>query len=267
MIKRIVKLLIALAFRGAERIAVLFGSDNNKPATCVVLMYHDVTAVNYPRFVRQMEKLAQLATLVATESISNLPKGKHSAAVTFDDGFASTIELILPLLKDMAIPATFFIPTAYLGKEAVWITNINRRQLVGCIITADSLRLLSQQSYLTIGSHGINHQRLTEMKDEEAYEELVESKRLLESITGKDVKGHSFPYGAYDDSHVAMARKVGYDHVFTIDPAVASGAGKEFVIGRVEVDPTDWPLEFTLKALGAYRWHPFVSSLKKRFLR
>jgi peptidoglycan/xylan/chitin deacetylase (PgdA/CDA1 family) len=236
------------------------------PGTCVVLMYHDVTAENYHRFVRQMEKLAQLATPVGTDSISELQKGKHYVAVTFDDGFASTIELVLPGLTHKAIPATFFIPTAYLGKEAAWIANIDRRQRVGRIITADSLRLLCKHNYVTIGSHGINHRRLTEMKDDEAREELTESKRLLENITGKEVKGHSFPFGAYNDSHITMARKAGYDHVFTIDPTVAIGGGKEFVIGRIEVDPTDWPLEFTLKALGAYRWHPYVSRLKKLLL-
>jgi peptidoglycan/xylan/chitin deacetylase (PgdA/CDA1 family) len=236
----------------------------NISGTCVVLMYHDVTSANYHRFARQLEKLAQLAAPVATDSISELQKGKHYVAVTFDDGFASTIELVLPVLKHMAIPATFFIPTAYLGKEATWITDIDRRQRVGRIITADSLRLLCEHNYVTIGSHGINHQRLTEMKDEEVREELAGSKKLLENITGKDVKGHSFPFGAYDERHVTMAHKAGYDHVFTVDPAIATGGYMEFVIGRIEVDPTDWPLEFTLKFLGAYRWQPFVSRLKKR---
>ena len=28
----------------------------------------------------------------------------------------------------------------------------------------------------------------------------------------------------------------------------------DFVVGRVQVDPWDWPIEVRLKALGAYRW-------------
>ena len=263
MIKRIIKLLIAIVFRSFERIGVLFGYVNDKTGTCVVLMYHDMMPANYHRFVRQMDMLAQLATPVATDSIMALQNGKHYVAVTFDDGFASTIELVLPILTAKAIPATFFIPTAYLGKNAVWITNINRRQSVGHIITADSLQVLSRHNYVTIGSHGINHRRLTEMMDDDARKELAESKNKLENITGIDVKMHSFPFGAYDDRHVAMAREAGYNHVFTVDPTVVSGTGKEFVIGRIEVDPTDWPLEFTLKASGAYRWQPCISRVKK----
>lgn len=262
MIKRIVKLIIAIAFRGIEKIATLFRKDE-MPGTCVVLMYHDVTEANYHRFIRQMEKLIKLTKPVATDAIRGLKEGVYYTAVTFDDGFAETIELVLPVLENMAIPATFFIPTAYWGKEATWITDIDRRERVGRIITADSLQFLSRQNYVTIGSHSINHRRLTEMNDEEAREELSQSKKLLENITGKDVKGHGFPFGSHNNSHVAMAREAGYAHVFTIDPTVSFGTDDEFIIGRVEVGPADWPLEFTLKLLGAYRWLSYVSRMKK----
>jgi peptidoglycan/xylan/chitin deacetylase (PgdA/CDA1 family) len=264
VIKRIAKLLIAIVFRGLEKIVAMFRNDHDKPGTCVVLMYHDVTAAYYSRFCRQMETLTQLAAPVATDSISELEKGKRYVAITFDDGFASTIETILPVITQKAIPATFFIPASYLGKEADWITDIDRRQRVGYIISADNLKLLSKHKDVIIGSHGMNHLRLTNMMDDEARKELADSKKVIENMTGKNVRMLSFPFGAYDDHHIAMARGAGYDYVFTIDPTVVIAAGDEFVIGRVEVDPADWHLEFMLKVSGAYRWHPYVSRLKKR---
>ncbi len=264
MIKRIVKLLIAIVFRSVEKIVAFFRDDNDEPGTCVVLMYHDVTPANYQRFVRQMEILQQLAIPVATDSISGIKNGRHHVAVTFDDGFASTIETVLPILTSYAIPATFFIPTAHFGKEAAWINDKDRRKLTGPILTAENLKLLSKNKGVTIGSHGMNHLRLTEIKDDDARKELSESKNILENMLGKKVIMHSFPFGEYEDRHIAMARKAGYDHVFTVDPTVVTGAGETFVIGRVQVEPTDWLLEFKLKVLGAYRWHPFVSRLKKR---
>jgi len=263
VIKRTVKLLIALGFLGVEKIFAFFRNAHEKPGTCVVLMYHDVTAANCLRFVRQMEILPQLATPVATDAIGELRKNNHHVAVTFDDGFASTIQLVLPILTCKAIPATFFIPAAELGKDAIWITARDRSERVGPIITADSLKLISKQELVTIASHGMHHRRITEMNDQEAQEELTKSKTLLEDLAGKKVKMHSFPYGSYEDRHVAMAQKAGYEHVFTVDPTVTTGAGEPFVIGRVEVGPSDWSLEFLMKVLGAYRWHPHVSRLKK----
>jgi len=37
-------------------------------------------------------------------------------------------------------------------------------------------------------------------------------------------------------------------------------------VGRVRVDPTDSPIEFRLKLLGAYRWLPLAFSWKRRLL-
>lgn len=206
--------------------------------------------------------MLQLAIPIASDSIRNLEKGKNFVAVTFDDGFASTIEKVVPVLIDKSIPATFFIPTAYLGNEASWITDTERRKLVGPIISIDRLQLLSKDSYASIGSHGVNHQRLSSIKDDEAFLELVESKKILETITGTKITMHSFPFGEYDSRHVSMAKQAGYDFVFTIDPIVNYGKRETFVIGRTHVDPLDWQLEFRLKVLGAYRWQPFFSRLK-----
>ena len=228
-------------------------------------MYHNVAASQGHLFVRQMEKLKKFATPIATDSISKLKKDRNYVAVTFDDGFALTIDVVFPVLNKMSIPATFFIPTAYLGKEAMWITDNRRRQCVGCVITAEKLKQFSEHSFVTIGSHGIKHVRLAEVRDSEASEELAESKKQLENITHKAIKTHSFPFGSYEVRHVTMARNAGYDRVFTVDPTISFGTDEEFVTGRIEVDPTDWPIEFMLKLAGAYRWQPYVSHLKKIF--
>lgn len=263
MIKRILKVLIAIVFRNVEKIVGALCWQNRRRGSCIVLAYHDVTPSNCHRFRWQMGRLRQLAAPVAADSVRQLPKGRKHAAVTFDDGFASTIDLVLPVLSDEAIPVTFFIPTAYLGKQATWIRNTDRQQCVGRVINADALRTLSKRDFVTIGSHGTSHRRLTEMSDIEVLTELAESKRILENITGRNAEIHAFPFGAYHSSHIKMAYDAGYNHVFTLDPEVVmTGSKNQFVIGRIVVNPSDWPIEFTLKVLGAYRWLSCISRLK-----
>jgi peptidoglycan/xylan/chitin deacetylase (PgdA/CDA1 family) len=266
MITRIIKLLISTVFQGIEKLKALFRKGEER-STCVVILYHDVAATHCLRFSGQMDMLSQIATPVAVDSINGLQKGTHYVAVTFDDGFAFTLDKVLPVLIQKAIPATFFIPAAYCGKEAAWISDMERREHLGRIISVDSLRLLSANNCVTIGSHGMDHRRMTGIKNNEAEEELAKSKKRLEDITGKEVKMYSFPFGDYNDSHVALARKVGYQRVFTIDASLTSGTDDEFVIGRVQVEPTDWPLEFRLKLLGAYRWMMVASYVKKRLMK
>jgi hypothetical protein len=77
----------------------------------------------------------------------------------------------------------------------------------------------------------------------------------------------AFPYGEYDRRVVAACRQAGYERVFGIDPWPADAAGRDFVRGRVSVEPTDSPLMFYLKARGAYGWMIHASALKRRLAR
>ena len=38
-------------------------------------------------------------------------------AITFDDGYRSVLELALPILEELGVPATLFVPTDYIGSE------------------------------------------------------------------------------------------------------------------------------------------------------
>ena len=45
--------------------------------------------------------------------------------VTFDDGYANNLVHAAPLLKQMGVPATFFIPTGYIGDDRLlWPTEV-----------------------------------------------------------------------------------------------------------------------------------------------
>jgi peptidoglycan/xylan/chitin deacetylase (PgdA/CDA1 family) len=112
----------------------------------------------------------------------------------------------------------------------------------------------------------MTHCDLTVLSPEMLEKELVESKSVLESILGSDVTSLSFPHGKYDKVVLEMAKKAGYKRVFTIKPSLAFSNGERFVAGRIKVEPADWPLEFKLKILGAYRWLPIAFRLKKWLL-
>jgi peptidoglycan/xylan/chitin deacetylase (PgdA/CDA1 family) len=103
----------------------------------VILMYHSINEVSneriYPsnivspvNFVKQMMYLASCAQVISLDRYvdcvrdgTHLPAG--SVILTFDDGYKDSFTNAYPVLRKYGLPATFFLPTAYIGTgEAKW---------------------------------------------------------------------------------------------------------------------------------------------------
>jgi len=106
---------------------------------------------------------------------------------------------------------------------------------------------------------------LTSLSEREARRELSVSKAELEELLGRKIPLFSFPFSAFNEQLVDWCREVGYDHIFAGQtvPSNAIANQRSVLRGRIGVEPSDWTLEFCLKALGAYRWLPYAVSLKR----
>ncbi len=75
-------------------------------------------------FRRQMQWLKDNTHLVSEQNIIECLRSKKSftkpsALVTFDDGYRDNYTIAYPILKELGIPATFFIPTDSIGTRRV----------------------------------------------------------------------------------------------------------------------------------------------------
>jgi peptidoglycan/xylan/chitin deacetylase (PgdA/CDA1 family) len=266
MARRVLMLVISLLYEGAcrsrELIAALFGRRN--PAPTVVLTYHGFARSDVARFERQMELLKRTATPVfADEAHSN---GRQSVSVTFDDAFQSVFEHALPVLTRHDIPATVFVPTGYIGREPGWIEN--RRADRGTDRVAAAETLTSEYPVrVRLGSHTVTHPRLDRLDSVMLRRELTESKAALETLTAGPVRMLALPFGACSQAVVAMASQVGYERVFANVPVTDGACDRARLVGRVNVTPDDWPLEFYLKLRGAYGWMALGVPAKRRILK
>ena len=99
----------------------------------LVLIYHRVLAAPDPlrpwepdkaAFIWQMELLTRQFSLISLgDAVQGLRDGSlppRAACVTFDDGYADNFSVALPILKEMQIPATFFVATGFLGGGRMW---------------------------------------------------------------------------------------------------------------------------------------------------
>jgi peptidoglycan/xylan/chitin deacetylase (PgdA/CDA1 family) len=229
----------------------------------VVLYYHSIGEAERRRFAGQMDELLKRARPFPAGWPEQMETGAHNVAVTFDDGFRSVVENAVPELTKRGIPFTVFVPSGCLGERPTWVRDRGHRFFRERVLSAGELRGIAATPLATLGSHSVTHSNLTRLEASRAVEELRRSKSDLEAAAGVKVEFFSFPHGAYTSELAQEARRAGYRRVFTIEP-VTIGANAEIVtVGRVAVDPADWPLEFRLKMAGAYRWRACYHRLKR----
>ena len=128
LIKRSIKSLASIAKAGLGYPRVSAGAVN-------ILAYHRVVAdigkaereaiygivVSTATFRRHCEMLIRKYDVVPLETAMHVADDKREtsgpmAVITFDDGYVDFYEEAFPVLKDLGLPATVFLPTDYIGQ-------------------------------------------------------------------------------------------------------------------------------------------------------
>lgn len=182
---------------------------------CDVLMFHHVTdkpvdAISSCKRTKAefratlQKRVANGVQFVSMDKVKELiyqnSIGSY-ATVTFDDVPDNFLTEAYPILKELQIPFTLFLTTSFLEKPGY----INR----------NDLNQLLNEPLCTIGAHTLTHPMLR--KVDNAYQEIADSKRILENLTGRKIEYLAYPYGRQSSiSHkvTKMAKKAGYELAF-----------------------------------------------------
>lgn len=230
----------------------------------LVLCYHAVSdrwaaplAVQPARFERQLALLVARGYRGATfhEAIT-LPPAPKTVAVTFDDAYRSVLELALPILSRLRLPATVFVPTRFAdsGEPMAWpgidewLGGPHEDELVP--LSWDELCGLADQGW-EVGSHTRTHPRLTRLGDGELEYELRGSREDCEAALGRPCPSIAYPYGDHDRRVVAAARDVGYSAGATLPARLHDASPMRWP--RIGVFGVDHSLRFRAKVSPALR--------------
>ncbi|MEM1448999.1 MAG: polysaccharide deacetylase family protein [Planctomycetota bacterium] len=123
--------------------------------------------------------------------------------VTFDDGFASDLEVALPALVERDLKGRFFVLAGHLGAA-------------GRLGPAQLSELVS--AGMTVGSHGMQHRRWAGLGVDDLRAEVVDARRSLEDVVQAPVDEAACPFGSYDRRSLRALRDAGFRTAFTSDP-------------------------------------------------
>lgn len=244
----------------------------------LILSYHNVVprgettrgdrSLHLPQqtFGRQLDQLLRDHDVVPLAELWREPPrlGRSRAAITFDDGYAGTLTAGVEELAQRGLPATVFVPPAFIGGRSFWWDDLAERfagvlppalrarlltELAGDdepirrwasdqglspgealpawarAATENELRSAAAYAGLTLGSHSWSHLNLAVIDPTRRRLELTQSKAWLESAFPQvSIPWLSYPYGLETADARADAHAAGY-------AAAVRGAGGHFQPG------------------------------------
>ena len=246
-----------------------------------ILMYHEVTPTPVERYrkytVTPAELASQLAWLRSRRYTSVDLDAVHAAfrgegklparpvVITFDDGSRDCLEYAVPALLASGFSATFYIVAGLVGSTTRWLPAEVGFELP----TADWPMLrAAEREGMHCEAHSVSHPRLARVDDDQARDELVRGRALLEEGLGHAVRHLAYPFGSNSPRTREIAREAGYLTACTTAEALASRDDELLALPRVPVLGTEGMSEFrhrvrTARPIGALR--ATAQGLARRF--
>jgi peptidoglycan/xylan/chitin deacetylase (PgdA/CDA1 family) len=171
--------------------------------------------------------------------------------LTFDDGYAESIDLAQRVLAPRGIPFLVFMVSDYAGRENAWELSLGRppaRHLAW-----ERVRELAAAG-VAFGSHTASHADLTRLDGAAIADDLARSSRAIEAATGRPVRTFSYPFGRYDARARDAVRAAGFEAAFSLYPRGRNTRVDRHALRRDAVyviDPA-WLVERKLRMNGLY---------------
>lgn len=217
------------------------------------------------RFRAQLEHVlaAGLSPVSLERALELLAAGEvegRYVVVTFDDGYLDNLEQGEPVLAELGIPATIFLPTAIVDGEAQYFWYRDKPPSV----TWDDARAALARGVVEFASHTRTHRWLPDLSDDDAREEIAGSREDLERRLGIRASAICYPGGLYTGRDERLTREAGYRVGVSTAPGVNRTATT--VLRRTLVFREDGRFEFTAKIAGAFDRQPLARRLAYRRL-
>lgn len=164
--------------------------------------------------------------------------------ITFDDGFKSCITCAVPILQKLALPATFFISSGFIGlskddetsfiHDNLGLKNLPHQKPSGGL-TREDVKKMADLGF-TIGGHTVNHAIISSIQDKDILQfEINEDKMAIEGLIGRKIDYFAYPAGAYNNAAINITevlREAGYKAAVTTMAGFNNHTTNPFLLRR-----------------------------------
>ncbi len=133
-------------------------------------------------------------TTITFEDLDRLDTIEKPVMLTFDDGYDDNYTQLFPLLKKYNAKATVFVITGEIGNKYY--------------LTKEQIKEMSDSGLVSIQSHTVTHPFLSDLGEQQLEKEMLDSKKTLAEITGKEPFVLCYPTG----KHSSLSRQKTAEH-------------------------------------------------------
>ena len=235
-----------------------------------VIMYHKVikdeseggvhgTHVTIENFDKQMAYLnSQGYTTVTFEDLLNnnykkrFDRENKWIMLTFDDGYVDNYENALPILKKYGYKCiVYLVSDLDYNKWDVDVPENPEKKFQ--LMNLEQLKEMRKYG-IEFGGHTKTHPRLSKISSEEAEEEIIKSKEILEERLGEKLISFAYPYGDLDEDVKKIPKRVGYDFAVATDSGSLIFSEDLYEIRRIGIFPTNNMFNYKRKVSGKYNF-------------
>jgi peptidoglycan/xylan/chitin deacetylase (PgdA/CDA1 family) len=232
----------------------------------IALLFHRVTdaipkdglTVGTAQFRRLCGLLRRRFRVVPLAEVFRLarsggPIPRRTVAITFDDCYRDNLAAAR-VLAEHGLPACFFIPTSFVGTDAVfpWDRDLPRMPN----LSWDEIREMASLGH-EIGSHTVTHPDMAQVPEDQARRELAESKETLEREIGRPVRWFAYPFGGPEHiraDRLHLVTEAGYEGCVSAYGDFVHPDPKALLLPRKDVQDFKSLLHFELYTAGCLRW-------------
>jgi len=157
------------------------------------------------------------------------PRQPRQIVITFDDGYVNVLRYGVQPLAAQGFRAIQFLPVNFLGQRNEWDVAVG--EAPEAIMDAAQVREWLAAGH-TIGSHTLDHPRLTQLPVAAAREQILSSRKKLEDLFAVAIEHFCYPYGDWNPAVRDLVAEAGYRTACTTGAGVNVAGSSPFELKR-----------------------------------
>lgn len=157
-------------------------------------------------------------------------------SITFDDGYLDNFEVAAPILRELQLPATFFVSTGFIGSNHVPFWDKDLPFQPGWM-NWDQVRQLAADGF-DIGAHTHTHLNMGVEPTEKVAAELALCRQTLERELGRQTDLFVYPFGGRQnirDETLALVQKAGFRCSASCYGGINSSGSDPYRLNRIPI--------------------------------